>query len=180
MAKPSPGPAPSPRGGMAWEATTFAKARNSVAISLQSVPSHPRLARPAETIPSKASLSCRAVRSSMRVSSVALEEPSGGLQGRLVRSGRFFRCRQDLGLVPLRKAYGARRLRHRRLVDRRTSSRWNARVRCPRCTSLLFHSTSRRLLIHCVSSLSSRAWASRRMRTRVPRQPPRVGSRHQG
>src|SRR5205823_1435553 len=78
---------------------------------------------------SKVSLSCFGVRSSIRVSSMALDKPSGGLQSRLVGGGRFFSRRQDLGLVPLRKADGASRFRHLRLGDRGAFIRRNARLR---------------------------------------------------
>jgi hypothetical protein len=60
---------------------------------------------------SKVPLWCFAVRGSIRVSSMALEEPPGGLESCPVRGGRFFSHRHDLGLVPLGKADGASHFR---------------------------------------------------------------------
>ena len=54
----------------------------------------------------------------MRVSSMALDKPLGGLQSRLVRSRRVVvRRRQDRGFIPLCEADGASRFRRRRLGD---------------------------------------------------------------
>jgi hypothetical protein len=50
----------------------------------------------------------------MRVSSMALDKMSGGLQSCLVWGGRFFSRRHNFGLVALRQANGASRFQHLR------------------------------------------------------------------